>query len=65
MAIVNQVRLAVMRTVSMGDEFTTVEATVTITRDNTTDTPEDMEEMAIQEARIFLESAVKDFQENK
>ena len=60
MANVNEVRLALTRTVTLNDVSTSIEASVTITRDTPSDTPEDMEEMAIQEVRIFMESAVTD-----
>ncbi len=66
MAIVNEVRLSVSRTINLGNyESTKIEAGVTLVREEGADTPEDMEERAIQEVSIFLESALKEFLEKK
>lgn len=62
MANINEVRLTLSRTINLGNyESTRIEAGVTINRSEDTDTPEDMEELAIQEVRLFLESALKEF----
>jgi hypothetical protein len=61
-AIINEVRLSVSRTVNLGNyESAKVEAGITIVREESSDTPEDMEETAIQEIRVFLGSAIKEF----
>jgi hypothetical protein len=66
MATINEVRLSVSRTINLGNyESTKIEAGVTINRTDPADTPEDMEEQAIQEITVFLDSAMMEFVQKK